>query len=1562
VSKSKYEFKRNFAIIIGINEYSNGIPALKTPVNDALKLGEILQSIYKYDIQLLLDSQATLEGLNSLLAAFKQKTLPLANETVQVTENDRVLFYFAGHGIVPADGLENKGDPLGYLVPQDARGDILLQKQVEISKVLLPMQTLHDALAELPCRHMLVILDCCFAGAFRSSLYRDIVPARKVFKQRFDRYIKDKAWQALASAAHDQKAIDYLGCFGQRGNIGGHSPFAEALFEGLRGAADTTLREGDGIITATELYCYLRDKIEELTEDHHNRQTPGLFQLKKHDKGEYIFLLPNFNQDKLENAPALSPENNPYRGLKSYEEEDSQLFFGRDELVKQLYDRISKPKNPLTVVLGVSGSGKSSIVKAGLVPYLRANYAGEWHILPTIRPGESPFTALAEAVLRNTDPTNTDKLDSINTLSGTLKQAPKQFINIIAQSQEVSPDVKLMLVIDQFEELITICKQQEREQFLHFLTQVVDAYPQQLRLLLTLRSDFEPRFLDSALKVHWTGARFPVRAMRSDELRQAIERPALEKMLDFDPPKLVDQLIDEVGQMPGALSLLSFTLSELYIKCIERESRTLSKTDYEALGGVAGSLTHRATEEYNKLDEAQKVTMRRVILRMVTIEGGESARRRVPLSELVYPDDAENKRVEEVIKRLSDARLIVGGRETAGEAYVEPAHDALVRGWKKLQEWKKEEEENLTLQLRITPAANDWAIGKGGLWTREVARLARLEKVLESFDNNWLNQRETEFVRNSIQTRQDELKLAEERRQAALARQLSAQAQLVRNQNVRLLPLSILLGLESLERFPSLEADRFLRRGLSLTPRYTNPILHNSSVRVLAFSPDGKYIATVSKEIALDSEGEYISNSDNFTQKICVLEVATGKLVHCIFRQSSRVISEEYQGIRGVIFSPPDGKYIATISVEEITKVQAWELATGEEVACISLGYSVPDSALESKDILIPDYRRNEVRSLSFSPDGKYLAIVCEDTTQKPEHWKSTKTLSDGKSYTARIMQSRNEKQVRVWKLTENQETEVWTQTSIVDAIAFNVDKESFYVAGSSSHDSTQVKVWEAVTGQVIASMPHENSALAIGFSPDGRYLATMTSADDRLIQVWEVSKSREVTRIYSSDTVVTVAFSLDGKYMVTVSGCQVTNEYIAQAWEINTISEAGTSNSTLEIACVPYSADLVSGRAAAISVNGKYLATASSTHAWVWEIKKSEAVATIPLESQVNLIAFSADGNSIIAAGTNTSANQKIHLWESATCGLVATLPQPDDLQAIAPSYDGKLLALAVGQESSCIQIWSIGEQNQIDNLSLNEQVNTLAFNRDGKCLCTCFATTVDKSAQTLDEQAANELNSEDSSYDFLLQEAFGRGAYDFLLQTATKTSQNSIDLQVREAATWEEIANIPHVTGMWNPVAISPDGQYVATAKVDETEESVELQVWDVATAQKIQSLRPRNLMPLRAIALSPKGTHLATLAVDTNAQVQVWEIASGKEIARIETEGLVIAIALEQKYLATVSQSFQLGNLVMQVWPWHPEALIHETCKRLTRNLTPEEWQQYLPDDPYRQICPILPNRVM
>ena len=140
-----------------------------------------------------------------------------------------------------------------------------------------------------------------------------------------------------------------------------HSPFAKALFDALRGRANEGVDlNKDGIITATELSSYLQEQFEILTENHYKRQTPGLCLLKKHNKGEFIFLLPHFDRDKLKDAPPLNLENNPYRGLQSYDEKDSHLFFGRDNLIDKLYQKVVANKQPLTLVLGASGTGNSS--------------------------------------------------------------------------------------------------------------------------------------------------------------------------------------------------------------------------------------------------------------------------------------------------------------------------------------------------------------------------------------------------------------------------------------------------------------------------------------------------------------------------------------------------------------------------------------------------------------------------------------------------------------------------------------------------------------------------------------------------------------------------------------------------------------------------------------------------------------------------------------------------------------------------------------------------------------------------------------------------------------------------------------------------------------------------------------------------------------------------------------------------------------------------------------------------------------------------------------------------
>ncbi|MCI5126866.1 MAG: hypothetical protein D3925_20895 [Candidatus Electrothrix sp. AR5] len=221
---------------------------------------------------------------------------------------------------------------------------------------------------------MLAILDCCFAGAFRWSSKRDFQPLPPIiYKERYDRFIRDAAWQVITSASYDQKALDILS-----GNMRGeysatqqgqqHSPFALALFEALHGAADSTPKDGDGVITATELYLYLRDGVEmpaEKLADH--RQTPGLWPLNKHEHGEFIFLVLG-HELNLPPAPDLTEQNNPYKGLSSYEKDDCELFFGRTALIKDLKEQIKK--QPLTVVLGASGTGKSSLVKAGLLPAL----------------------------------------------------------------------------------------------------------------------------------------------------------------------------------------------------------------------------------------------------------------------------------------------------------------------------------------------------------------------------------------------------------------------------------------------------------------------------------------------------------------------------------------------------------------------------------------------------------------------------------------------------------------------------------------------------------------------------------------------------------------------------------------------------------------------------------------------------------------------------------------------------------------------------------------------------------------------------------------------------------------------------------------------------------------------------------------------------------------------------------------------------------------------------------------------------------------------------------------
>lgn len=685
-------FERHHAFIIGIDAYEK-VAALETAVSDARRLAEVLSAQQHFEVHApLLDARG--EDIRTLLHSTLRE---------RVHEKDRVFFYFAGHGIA-ADGDDG---PAGYILPADA--------DPARPETLVPMEELQRALAALPCRHLLLVLDCCFSGAFKwSSRYRAVtgLMPKKIYRERFDRFVEDPAWQVLTSAAYDQKALDVIhgGATGDRGRVAAHdetahSPFAKALFEGLAGAADVRASEtgeGDGVITATELYAYIRDQVEPETieQGQEKRQTPGFFPLKRHDKGEFVFLHP---KHRLNLPP--TPKRSPYKGLEPFVEDDQLLFYGRDAVLRAMRAKLDLVR--LLVVVGDSGTGKSSLVRAGLVPSLRR--AG-FDVLPVVRPGERPLAALEEALIAATD------------------------------------GKRSVLVVDPLDDAITRCPDpEERRRFDARLREILDS-GRVHRVVLTVRSDREPLLDGGALQGDWMEGRFEIPPFSLEDLKEAVVLPTMQEVLIFEPPELVEDIVGSLVGAPGALPLLSLTLNELYeaYRASGRRDRALTREDYEALGGVEGVLRGRARALYESLDPAQRGTLRKVLLRMVSVEGDLSSRR-VPIAELDYSEE-ENPRVEDVVERLVEARLLVRGAD-----FIEAAHPALFTAWKRLHDWiHVAGHDKLVLRERLAPDAEEYArTGNRALLWYDKPQLALAAAELGR-PRHGFNARESAFIERSL--------------------------------------------------------------------------------------------------------------------------------------------------------------------------------------------------------------------------------------------------------------------------------------------------------------------------------------------------------------------------------------------------------------------------------------------------------------------------------------------------------------------------------------------------------------------------------------------------------------------------------------------------------------------------------------------------------------------------------------------------------------------------------------------------------------------------------------------
>ncbi|MBX3011386.1 MAG: SH3 domain-containing protein [Caldilineaceae bacterium] len=489
-------------------------------------------------------------------------------------------------------------------------------------------------------------------------------------------------------------------------------------------------------------------------------------------------------------APELPAEHCPYMGLAAFQEGREHYFFGRERLVGVLVNKVAAAR--LVAVVGPSGSGKSSLVLAGLIPALKAGAlaadattpsSAAWHYTARFVPGSDPLANLA-AVL---PPKITDPAVEL-TLASQLRLAAEDLrrdatylldlLTTLAEPRSGTPTPgedkapsPFVLVIDQFEELFTLCTDDgARTAFIDNLLTLIQAPQVRHTVILTMRADFEsfvarlPQLLP-----HFEAGLVRVTPMNAAELRAVIEKPAEQVGLKFESG-VVDALVQDVLGEPAALPLLQFTLLKLWEA---RDRNRITWETYKRLGGGRQALARSADRLYESLIPEDQVTARRILLRLVRpSEGLEVTSNRVRQQTLYLTGEAHD-RVDRVLYKLVDAdllRLTPGERPT--DTQVEVAHEALVRNWPRLVGWLEDERERIRERLRITEAAEQWL--KLGRDPGALLRGAMLEAALRYTDLNELEQAYVRASQTALVAAENE---KEQMRQRELAQALALAAE-----------------------------------------------------------------------------------------------------------------------------------------------------------------------------------------------------------------------------------------------------------------------------------------------------------------------------------------------------------------------------------------------------------------------------------------------------------------------------------------------------------------------------------------------------------------------------------------------------------------------------------------------------------------------------------------------------------------------------------------------------------------------------------------------------------------
>lgn len=1077
----------------------------------------------------------------------------------------------------------------------------------------------------------------------------------------------------------------------------------------------------------------------------------------------------------VEICPELQLEDIcPYKGLLSFTEEDADFFFSREELVEEMAKRLRQEPNFLAVV-GSSGSGKSSLVQAGLIAKLRKNEIHGFNTptIITLRPSDtnSPLEALVEAF---------QDIFSISYIGEQWEEIQEYIKNQRSRT---------VIYIDQFEELFANHPDNSAGDIIHGLHQLL-IETNNATLLISIRSDFYGFLIDSALGNFLDkNSQINLPAKISDkELRNIIREPSKLVGLDIQDG-LEDLIISHLKNTKNPLILLEFTLKQLW-EAEHTHNLLTIKCYQEYLGGVTGSIARWANRAYSELSECEKTLARRIFTRLIHYGGTliPYTRRRRFFHELVNRSSEEST-IRELIEKLSSdsARLLVTTRKDSNskiddnsEDAVEIIHDSLIDEWLKLRDWIEQGTSFLLWQQRLDLSLEDWKINQkeeGYLLTESPLELA--ETYLKDYPDE-LNLDERKYIKLSLEKRerfnreqiQQKDKLSSQA-QIIFNEQLTSKIEELWNQGVGSFQLSMLLAIESMKRNPSPKVAGILWRGLELLP-YSFAVLNlNDTARTSTLSADGKYkITAANRKMILVQDAHNLKE----ISRLILSHPAFDKTLNHSGSTENSIIS-------------PNGKYQVTadidckVQVKEISSNRIFEISPSARCFFVSKLTFSPDS--KYLDILVSTYKSFYSHQLiDIDKNWDFLKLDSEDLFLKV-------TFSPDGKYLA--VQNRNNV-IQLYGVTESDafQKPLWQLDSGVRVYSITFSSNSINLL---LHSGNTIEIYQSNSGERVArlapSVKDYTGNFNILLSPNRKQLVTR---GNRSSQIWDTSSGREIMRLSHKQM----------DHGERAPG----NEVAYFSWKDNflaVVDEGGIvqlleAESQWRIFQTLKHHDIVSD--VAFSPDSKHLATNSGDGiARLWNIANGKIERNFDLAVQYPamsfgnpLCIFSSDGRYLITA---IDTQDVIQVFETAT---------------------GKKLAL-LGYEQ-----WITADTEEISNLERRVLFKKM---QDGSTQILEEGTR-HEIARVIKQVRSFELISNSASNNF--------NDFNITIKFSNEVGDNIVSIQ--ESKDNQEIARLVH-KGRVNNFALSSDSRYLATASNDGTAQLLRLMLPEELIAEVCKRL---------------------------------------------------------------------------------------------------------------------------